>query len=167
MDTIDVVDEQNQVIGKAPLTDVYTQKLNHRVAHVLIFNDRGEIFLSQNSAKHDYCPGHWTLSANTTVLAGESPEHAAQRALSLWLGASIPLKQIHETPYDHYKIRKFVTVFRGQSQGPFPLNKNLASTGKWFSIADVLDLVRKNQLVHPELAHVIEQLYPRTETIVE
>jgi len=32
--------------------------------------------------------------------------------------------------------------------------------GRWFSVADVRDMVKKNQLIHPELAHVIEKLYP-------
>ncbi|RJQ22788.1 NUDIX domain-containing protein [Candidatus Woesearchaeota archaeon] len=159
-ENIDVVDEQNQVVGQALLSDIYTQKLNHRAAHVLIFNDRGELFLSQNSAKHSYCPGHWNLSANATLLSKESYEHAAERALSNWLGISIPLTKIQELPYDHYKMRKFLAIFRGQSQGPFPINNQLAAAGKWFSIPDVLDLVRKNQMVHPELAHVIETLYP-------
>ena len=38
----DVVDEQNQVISKAPRSEVHRLKLRHRAVHVLVFNQRGE-----------------------------------------------------------------------------------------------------------------------------
>lgn len=158
-EVIDIVDERNEVVGQATMQQVYERRLNHRVAHVLLFNDRGEVFLVQTSAKHTYCPGHWTTSASVTLRKGETYEVAAQRALSDWLGIAVPVTRIHDAPYDHYKMRKFVQVFRAISQGPFPLNKELAASGRFFSVADVQDMVKKNQLVHPELAHVMDKLY--------
>ncbi len=67
---------------------------------------------------------------------------------------------VDESPYDHYKMRKFLQVFRGVHEGPFKFNPDEVAGCRWFSVDDVRDMVKKNQLIHPELAHVIERLYP-------
>jgi len=160
--TIDVVDEHNTVVGQTTPEDAYAKRLNHRIVHVLIFNDKGELYLTQQSANQTFCPGHWNSSASGDVHSKEKTEKAALRELDRWLAATLKLTKIHDMHYDHYKMRKFITVFRGNSHGPFSPNPQLCASGKWFSIPDVHELVKKNQLVHPELAHVIEELYPST-----
>ncbi len=159
MEVLDIVDERNKVVGEASELHIYENRLNHRVVHVLIFNDRGEVFLVQGSGKHKYCPGHWFSSSSGNVLRGEDYEIAAQRLLGNWLGVSMNLTKVHEGSYDHYKMRKFIEVYRGLSNGPFVLNKELVNDGKWFPIAVVLNMIKKNEIVHPELAYVIEKLY--------
>ena len=157
---LDIVDEKNEVIGSAPVEDIYQQRLNHRIIHVVLFNDKGEIFLQQRSAKMKFCPGHWCTSAGGHVKKGESYEKAAERELQEELGVAMPLTKIHESPYDHYKMRKFLQVFRGIHSGPFELNPEEVASGRWFAVSEVKDMVKKNSLIHPELAHVIEKLYP-------
>ena len=157
---LDIVDDKNEVVGSAPYDEVYSKRLNHRIIHVLIFNDKGEIFLQQRSAKKEFRPGHWVTSAGGHVQKGETYEQAAKRELKEELGIDTPLTFIHESPYDHYKMRKFLQVFRGISDGPFNFNLDEVAGGRWFSVADVKDMVKKNQMIHPELAHVIEKLYP-------
>jgi len=157
---LDIVDDKNEVVGSAPYDEVYSKRLNHRIVHVLLFNDKGEIFLQQSSANKKFCPGHWGTSAGGHVQKGEAYEQAAKRELEEELGVIVPLIKILDTPYDHYKMRKFLSVFRGISEGPFNFNEEEVAGGRWFSVADVKDMVSKHQLVHPELAHVIEKLYP-------
>ena len=159
-EVLDIVDDNNQVVGSAPYDDVYARRLNHRIVHVLIFNEKGEIFLQMRSAKKNFCPGHWVTSAGGHVQQGETYEQAAKRELEEELGLVAPLTLINESPYDHYKMRKFLQVFRAVSEGPFNLNLEEVAGGRWFSVADARDMVKKNQLIHPELAHVIEKLYP-------
>ncbi len=157
---LDVVDESNEVVGAAPIDEIYNKRLNHRIVHVLIFNDKGEILLQMRSAKKEFCPGHWVTSAGGHVQKGETYEQAAKRELKEELGIEASLTKILETPYDHYKMRKFLEVFRGITAGPFKVNSEEVSGCRWFSVADVRDMVKKHQLIHPELAHVIEKLYP-------
>lgn len=156
---LDVVDDNNEVISSASSEEIYEKRLNHRIVHVLIFNDKGEILLQQRSAQKKFCPGHWVTSAGGHVQKGESYIQAAKRELKEELGIETELTKINESPYDHYKMRKFLEVFRGIHEGPFQHNPEEVADVKWFSVADVRDMVRKNQLIHPELAHVIEKLY--------
>lgn len=92
---------------------------------------------------------------------GETYEQAAKRELKEELGVSVPLTKINDSPYDHYKMRKFLEVFRGITEGPFKdINPDEVAGVKWFSVADVREMVKKNEFMHPELAHIIEKLYP-------
>lgn len=153
-----VVDEKNSPVGSVSEEELYARKVNHRVTHVIAGNSKGELFLVQLSAQAPFCPGYWCTSAHGTVFEGESYEQAAQRQVKDWLGVSVELVKLHESVYDHYKMRKFVHVFRCNTSSIL-LNPERAITGRWFSVADIKDMVRKNQLVHPELAYVVEKLY--------
>ncbi|MBS3125036.1 NUDIX domain-containing protein [Candidatus Woesearchaeota archaeon] len=156
---VTVVDGSGKYLGSADEDEVYPHKLNHRVTHILACNDKGELFLPQLSAQEKFCPGNWCTSAHGIVREGESFEDAAKRQLKDWLGLDITLTRIYEGAYDHYKIRKFIQVFRCNTNNLF-LNREKAITGKWFSVKDASDMVKKNQMVHPELAFVVEELYP-------
>ncbi|VVB81599.1 Isopentenyl-diphosphate Delta-isomerase [uncultured archaeon] len=160
MEFLDVVDDNNEVVSSASADEVYQKRLNHRIVHVLIFNSKGELLLQMRSAKKKFCPGHWVTSAGGHVQKGESYEQAAKRELKEEIGIDVPLALIDESSYDHYKMRKFLQVFRGVSEGPFRFNPEEVAGSRWFSVDDVRDMVKKNQLIHPELAHVIERLYP-------
>ncbi|PIN75751.1 hypothetical protein COV18_02800 [Candidatus Woesearchaeota archaeon CG10_big_fil_rev_8_21_14_0_10_37_12] len=155
---LDVVDEQNNIVGVALEKDIYEQRLNHRIVHVILLNDKGELCLQQLSAHVKYCPGHWTSSATGTVKQGEKYDDAAKRILTEQLGIYAQPIKLTETPYDHYKMRKFMNIYRALDNGPIKFsNKSLVT--RWFSIPDIKDMVQKNQLIHPELAHVMDVLY--------
>ncbi len=160
MEFLDVVDDYDEVVSSASADEVYEKRLNHRIAHVLIFNSKGELLLQMRSAMKKFCPGHWVTSAGGHVQKGESYEQAAKRELKEELGIDVPLTLLDECAYDHYKMRKFLHVFRGIHEGPFKFDAEEVAGSRFFSVEDVRDMVKKNQLIHPELAHVIERLYP-------
>ena len=56
----DIVDENDRVIGQAPRSECHgNPALVHRVAHVLVFNSRGELLLQKRSQAKDIQPGKW------------------------------------------------------------------------------------------------------------
>lgn len=157
---LDVVNEKNEVVGSAPKDEVFEKKLNHRRVHILMFNDQGEVFLQQLGSNKKYCPGHWGTSVASHVQKGETYQEAAHRELMAQLEIEVELTMVAEIPYDHYKMRKFMQVFRGVHKGPLLLNLDEFVNGRWFTIRDVKDMVKKNHKVHPELSYIIEKLYP-------
>ena len=67
----DIVNERDEVIGRAPRAEVHARGLLHRAAHMLVFNSRGEVFLQKRSLRKDRQPGVWDSSASGHVDAGE------------------------------------------------------------------------------------------------
>jgi len=98
----DIVDENDRVIGRAPRRRCHGDpSLVHRVAHVLVFNGRGELLLQKRSLSKDIQPGKWDTSVGGHLDLGETYLEAAVREMSEELGIKgIPLTFLY-----HSKIR--------------------------------------------------------------
>lgn len=89
----DIVDENDNVIGQAARSRCHGDpSLVHRVAHVLVFNGRGELLLQKRALTKDVQPGRWDTSVGGHLDPGESYLAAACREMAEELGiAGIPL----------------------------------------------------------------------------
>jgi isopentenyldiphosphate isomerase len=85
----DIVNDQDEVIGRLPRFQVHRDSLKHRAVHVLVFNKRGEIFLQKRSRKKDCFPGAWDSSASGHLDSGEDYDACAVRELREEIGLSI------------------------------------------------------------------------------
>ena len=82
----DVVDAQDRVVGQAPRREVHAKQLRHRAVHVLVFDEKGAVFLQKRSMGKDSCPGTWDSSCSGHLDAGEDYDAAAVRELREEIG---------------------------------------------------------------------------------
>jgi len=127
------------VIGNQTRSEVHRLGLQHRAAHVLVFNSRGEVFLQKRSMKKDRQPGVWDSSASGHVDRGEDYDTCAVREL----GEEIGLR-IKHAPRKLFKLsastdtdQEHVWVYRCEAEGPFELNPEEIETGGWFAAEEV------------------------------
>jgi len=83
---VDIVDENNNVIGKAKREDVDVNNLLARASLIFIFNKKGEILIQKRSMKKRRYSGQYDIGVGETLLAGESYEAGAERGLQEELG---------------------------------------------------------------------------------
>ena len=119
----DVVDEQDQVIGRQSRGTVHARNLRHRAIHIFVFNARGELFLQKRSPWKDKHPGKWDSSAAGHLDAGETYAAAAGRELTEELGlaggAEAKLEEIGKLEAQEATGWEFIHVYRTISNGPF------------------------------------------------
>ena len=129
-----VVDEMDVVVGQRPRSEVHRLGLRHRAVHILVFNDRGEVFLQQRSLSKDSCPGIWDSSCSGHLDAGERYGDAAVRELNEELGLllSEPLEYLFKLPASTETGMEFCQVYRGRAEGPFVLQPSEVRGGGWF-----------------------------------
>lgn len=85
---LDVVNDQNEVIGQATRKEIYEKKLNCRTVHVYLDDEDGKVLIARRGAKvsrpHMFCA---TIAGH--VDAGETYEQAALREAREEVGAEI------------------------------------------------------------------------------
>lgn len=88
---LDIVDEQDNILTPhVPYEDVHAAKARHRVVHVLLFNEAGEVLIQLRAEKKKAFPLQWTFSAGGHVRHGESYPQALVREVKEELELSIP-----------------------------------------------------------------------------
>lgn len=100
---LDIVDEQDRVVGRARRGEVYAAGLRHRCAFVLARDDQDRIFVHRRTARKLVFPSLYDMFVGGVVGAGESYDAAALREAEEELGvpglpAPVPLfKFLYET----------------------------------------------------------------------
>jgi 16S rRNA (adenine1518-N6/adenine1519-N6)-dimethyltransferase len=131
----DVVNERDEVIGRAPRREVHARGLLHRAVHILVFNARGEVFLQKRSMLKDRQPGVWDSSASGHVGAGEDYDGTAVRELQEELGwepSTPPVRVLYIEAWEATD-NEFVRVYRCSGEGPFTLHPDEIECGGWFT----------------------------------
>lgn len=155
MATLDVVDNEDNVIGQASFEECHTKGLRHRGASVLVFRDSSlkEVLVQKRYQHLTADPGKFITSAAGHVDSGESYEEAALREmyeeifhgmkgvkLSLTLIGKIP---ITDRPMNH----EFLSVFYTVCPGPFSPNPEEVAGLEFVP----LDRLREDMAANPEM----------------
>lgn len=161
-DIFDIVDENDEVVGSAPRREVHARGLLHRAVHVLIFNSAGEVFLQRRSPRKDNHPDKWDSSCSGHVDTGENYVEGALREigeeLGLWDLTPAFLEVLFKLDACEETGQEFVWVYRARHEGPFELNPDEISGGRFFPPEVVTQLMAE----HPDqFAPTLRHLWPR------
>ncbi|MFF7260070.1 NUDIX domain-containing protein [Streptomyces sp. NPDC008159] len=85
---LDIVDENDQVIGQAPRGEVYARGMRHRAVFVRARDAEGRIFVHRRTATKLVFPSLYDMFVGGVVGAGESYDEAALREAEEELGVS-------------------------------------------------------------------------------
>jgi isopentenyl-diphosphate delta-isomerase len=83
---LDVVNEDNQVIGQAKRATVHSSGRWHRGVHVFLFTPNGRLLVQRRSHAQDTFPGALDCSVSEHLKVGESYREGAVRGLREELG---------------------------------------------------------------------------------
>jgi 16S rRNA (adenine1518-N6/adenine1519-N6)-dimethyltransferase len=127
-----VVDENDRVQGDATRGEVHGDNLRHRAVHILIFNQRGDMYLQQRSRWKDLHPLKWDSSAAGHVTAGETYDETARRELEEELGVNVPLQKVFQLTASLRTDHEFIWGYRGVIVGEVHPNKCEIERGVFF-----------------------------------
>jgi isopentenyl-diphosphate delta-isomerase len=135
----DVVNERDEVIGRAPRKEVHARGLWHRAVHVLVFNTKEEVFLQKRSLLKDTAKGKWDSSSSGHLDTGEDYDACALRELREEIGLvpAEPLRRLFKVDACKQTGWEFCWVYRCEHEGPFVLHPDEIETGAWFAPAHV------------------------------
>lgn len=85
---LDIVDENDKVVGKDLRNSIYAQGLDHnvRVVNIFVFNSEGKLLLPKRAMNRRIFPGCYDFSCGEHVVSGEDYYQAAERGIKEELG---------------------------------------------------------------------------------
>lgn len=168
MELIEIVDKDGNFTGKIMDKDeAHDKNLLHNEIAVFIMNAKGETLLQKRSASKRFHPNKWGLCAGH-VDAGESLENAALREIKEEVGLDITeneLKPFAEREFYISDINSHVTYFyyivSNLKEEDFVIQKEELSEVKWFSLDEVIDMIKSNDgsiVFKEDRIHLFEKL---------
>ena len=157
----DVVNERDEVIDRAPRSEVHRRGLLHRAVHILVFNAAGDIFLQKRSASKDTHPRTWDSSTSGHVDSGEDYDTAAIRELGEEIGLvmNAPPERLFKIAACGETDQEFVWIYRVESEGPFTLHPDEIEDGDWFAPETVSRLIEEQPADFAPAFRHLWQLY--------
>lgn len=152
---LEIVDENNKVVGQATRGECYEKGLLHRAVNIFIFSSKSEteVFLHKRSDKKLKYPNFWDLSCSEHVKPGEPFETAAKRGLKEELNIEMELEEIvpihrldSSDEKEQYHDNELVITYKGIYNGEMKYDPDEVSNGKFFSKGKVDKMIKGNEV---------------------
>jgi isopentenyldiphosphate isomerase len=137
---LEIVDDKGCVLRLALRSEIHgNPALMHKVVHVLVFNNNGELLLQKRSANKDVAPGKWDTSVGGHVEPGEELRNAALREMEEELGISANpeflYSYIHSNPYE----TEIVYTFTCKHDGSITFNAGEIDIVRFWTIEEIME----------------------------
>lgn len=103
LEELDVVDEQDRVIGQASRMMVHKEGLLHREVHVYFFNAKGEILFQKRGSDVDMNPNVFHSSVGGHVDMGQTYDETALREIQEETGLTVHRQDLVFLKKVHYR----------------------------------------------------------------
>ena len=129
---VDLVDRENQVIGRALRSEIRQKNLLHRGIAVLVRNSRGQVYVHQRTASKDLFPALYDMFVGGVVGAGEDYLEAAGREAREELGVMDgELEFLFDHLYEGPQNFSWVRCYRVTWDGPIRHQPEEVQWGDW------------------------------------
>jgi isopentenyldiphosphate isomerase len=129
---VDLVDSENQVIGRALRQEIREKNLLHRGVAILVRNSQGQVYVHQRTATKDLFPSMYDMFVGGVVGSGEDYLAAAQREVDEELGvASGGLEFLFDHLYQGAENYSWIRVYRVTWDGAIRHQPEEVQWGAW------------------------------------
>jgi len=157
---LDVVNENDEIIDIKTRGEIHALGLMHRSVHILVFNNKDQLFIQKRSMSKDNEPGLWDSSAAGHVDSGEDYHGCAIRELEEELGVRLTtsLEQLFRLPASTITGMEHCIVYRTINEGPFELQPEEIDEGAWI---DNGEMDRRVRAEDPALTRVLRFIWEK------
>lgn len=138
---LDLVDRENQVLGRELRSVVRAKNLLHRGVGILCWNSQGQLYVHQRTGTKDVFPSMYDMMVGGAVEAGEDYRVAAAREVHEELGVRAEPRYLLDHLYEGPENRSWVRLFEVLWDGPIEWQVSEICWGTWMDYSRVLEWV--------------------------
>ena len=134
---VEVIDDAGRTIGTVTRAEMRMRRLGHRCTYVLVFNQRGELFIHLRTPTKDVFPSHWDTCIGGVLTAGESYSEGVLREIHEELGIEALPRELFLFRYADERTIVQGMVYRLDHDGPFQLQPEEIVRGEFVSVEEM------------------------------
>ena len=157
---LEIVDREGKTLGLAPRSEIHgNPSLLHKVVHVLVFNENGELLLQKRSMNKDVAPGKWDTSVGGHISVNEDLIEAAKREMEEELGIiSENIKHLYSYIHSNHYESELVYTHSCMHNGPFSFNQEEIDEVKFWNLEDIRNVMGQGILSDNFESEIIKYL---------
>jgi isopentenyl-diphosphate delta-isomerase type 1 len=146
-DFVDVVDEEDQVVGRKTAYTCLKKGLLHRAIVVFLFDSQNRLYVQKRAEYRTFYPGRWSPSLTGHVSAGEGYSETAKKELKEELCLDCDLVEVAKFRAPEQRAgrlveRELVTIFEGKVDNPEISPRDKETEGRWISLEEFENMLR-------------------------
>ena len=157
---VDIVVEQDTVIGTIYRKDEIYGKHILRSASIFLLNSKKQILLQLRAKESKRYPLHWDVSGGGHVNSGESYQDCAKRELFEEIGIQVEhlnLLKKHHFTLDNNRKRINSSYVAIIEETKILIDPVEVADARWFSISEINKMIENNEKFHPECEFLLKQ----------
>ncbi|MEE9525659.1 MAG: NUDIX domain-containing protein [Candidatus Woesearchaeota archaeon] len=157
MEYQDLIDENDNVIGKATRKEIVEKALLHRGVIVFVFNSEEKLYMQKRSENKALFPGLWGIGAGGGVSLGENYEEAAKRELKEELGiADVPMEFMFDFSFKSDFLNNICKIYKCVCNDKITLRREEIEKGGFKTIEEIKQMSEEG-LLCPDTAEFFQK----------
>lgn len=158
-EVFDVVDEEDNIVGRAERSKVHSRGLIHRSVFFFVFNENKEILVNKRSKTKEFYPGYYSIALGGHLNSGESYESAvireAEEELGIRKAKPVFIKFFRRRKEEKDRENVKLYAFFINSNKKLKIDKSEISKAFFASLEEVEKLMKKEEFI-PDTAFLYE-----------
>ena len=159
---VDIVDEEDCVVGRVSRSTMRAHRLRHRAVFVAVTDGRGRLLVHRRSVAKDVWPGWCDIAVGGVVASGEDYLTAAHRELAEEIGIRADdiavLDDGHALAFDDDSVSLLGRCFQVVHQGPFEFSDGEVADAWWMDRADLERLLKTESFLPDSVALLLPRI---------
>lgn len=139
-----LIDEDDNVLGKAPVTEVRSRNLLHRGTAAVITNSKGEVLLHKRDDNKDLYPGKLCICIGGKVQYGETYEQGIIREAKEEIGVRIQPEFMFKVKY-HGELNSYIShIFHAVVDEEITIDKSEIEWARFVTLEELEEAAKGN-----------------------
>ncbi|MBV2156082.1 NUDIX hydrolase [Kitasatospora sp. SUK 42] len=145
---LDIVDENDRVIGTALRGEVYRRGLTHRCVFILVRDPAGRIFVHRRTDTKLFAPGAYDMFVGGVVGSGETYAEAAVREAEEELGVhGIAPRPLLKFLFRDDRLSWWCDLYEAEWDGPVDPQESEVAWHAWLTPAELAERLDRDTFV--------------------